>query len=180
MTLNELISDLDMDGLSPVEYFEQIAALLEHDKPIPYDLFFSILSQTPTDELGEWLALYFDELFDNIPDAGQELFALLESIRQQLALLWRSPHSAEARLRLIEELHRFKHWYTKPDAVGADGTSCSVLEALTLYRARSLGEPEHTFRFDACLEYPLDTLSLPLGAFEPIDIEAAAEADPEE
>lgn len=177
MTLKELMNELDMDELSPLKYFEQMATLLEYDESIPFDIFYSVLSKTSSEELGEWIDLYFEELTDNIPDAEQDFFTLLESIRQRLTLLLQSTESAEARLRLTEELHRFKHWYTKPGAAKADQIPCSVLDAVTLYRAQRLGEPEHKYRFEDCLDYPLDELSLHLGTFEPIELNGEPESD---
>jgi hypothetical protein len=123
--------------------------------------------------------MYFEELTDNIPDSDQDFFTLLESIRQRMTLLLQSTESAEARLRLMEELHRFKHWYTKPGAAKADQISCSVLDALTLYRSQRLGEPEHTYHFEACLDYPLEELSLHLGTFEPIELDGEPESGPQ-
>lgn len=177
MTLKELMNDLEMEELSPLKYFEQLATLLEYDESIPFDIFYSILSNTSSEELGEWLDLYFDELTDNIPDSDQDLFALLENIRQRLTLLLQSTESTDARLRLMEELHRFKHWYTKPEAARADQMPCSVLDAVTLYRAQRLGEPEHKYHFENCLDYPLDELSLHLGTFKPIELDGEPESD---
>ncbi len=180
MTLKELMNDLEMDVLSSLDYFEQLAALLEYDEPIPFDIFYSVLSRTDTEELAEWLTYYFDELADNVPDSAQDLFTLLESIRQRLTLLWQTPEAPEARLRLLEELHRFKHWFTKPGGARTDGQDCTVLEALTLFRSQRLGEPAHSCSFQEFLDYPLDELSLHLGAFAPIDLVSEAEEDPGE
>ncbi len=180
MTLKDLMNDLEMDELEPLEYFEQLATLLEYDEPIPFDIFYSALSRTETGELAEWLVYYFDELSDCVPDSAQDLFALLDSIRQRLTLLWESPESKEARLRLVEELHRFKLWFTKPGGARTDGTPCTVLEALTLYRSQRLGEPAHDYSFEESLDYPLEELSLHLGSFSRIDLAGDTEPEPEE
>jgi hypothetical protein len=180
MTLNELLKELEMEEPSSLEYFEQLASLLEYDEPIPFDIFYSALSPTSSEELGEWLELYFDELSDSIPDAEQDLFSLADSLRQRLGLLWQSSGSEEARRTLVEELQRFQNWYTKPGGASVDGAPCSVLEALTHFRAQKLGEPPRTYDFQPSLDYPLEELSLHLGAFEPIGVDLGEEAELEE
>jgi len=180
MTLDELLKEMEMEEPSPLEYFEQLTSLLEYDAPIPFDIFYSALSATRSEELGEWLELYFDELSENIPDAEQDLFSLSDSLRQRLALLWQSSGSEEARRTLVEELQRFQNWYTRPGNAIVDGIPCSVLEALTHFRAQKLGEPARTYDFRPSLDYPLEELSLQLGAFEPIGLDPEQEDEPDE
>ena len=170
MKLQKLMEMLNMEDLADFEYFEQLADLLEYEDEIPFDLFYTILSQVEREVIGELLENYMDELSDNLPDETTELFTLIETIKQRLLLLAENLEEPNIRRTFTEELYRFRMWFIKPDAVSVDGASCSLLDAVTLYRAEKLGENKHQYDFEDCLDYQMDEISMELGAFDKIDI----------
>lgn len=170
MKLQELMEMLNMENPADFQYFEQLADLLEYDDEIPYDLFYTVLSEVESETMGELIENYMDELSDNLPEHTTDLFTLVETIKQRLLLLAQDLEIPETRRTFTEELFRFRLWYTRPDAVLVDGAACSLLEAITLQRAEKLGENKHQYDLEDCIDYELEEITMNLGEFSPIDI----------
>jgi len=170
MKLQELMDILYLEEPEDFEYFEQLADLLEYEDDIPFDIFYSVLSRVEGAVIGEILENYLEEISDNLPDYTTDLFTLVETIKQRLLLLAENLDDPTTRRSFIEELYRFRQWYIKPDAASVDGVKCSLLEAITFHRAEKLGEDNHKYDFEDCLDYQIEEISMSLGEFDKIDV----------
>lgn len=175
MTLNELFKKLDMDGPADMEYFEQLADLLEIEEDIPFDLFYVALSEITPENAGELVENYFEDLIKAAPDDEDDLVLLMDSLQQNLMLLAQDLEGADARRSFAGQLYRFREWYKKPGTALVDGEAASLFEALIQAREDALSGGSHDFDFSGCLDFKLDDVSYGLGRFSAIDITADGE-----
>jgi len=166
----ELMDMLDMDELYDFEYFEQLADLLECEEDIPFELFFEVISEAGSEVMSELIELYMEELSDNIPDSSAELFTIVETIKQRLLLLTETLQEEETKRTFAEELYRFRQWYTDTHGATANEEPCSILQAVTLRRAENLGGEKMRYGFENSLDYPMEEISIGIGAFEKIEL----------
>ena len=170
MTLKELYAKLDMEGPADFEYFEQLADLVESEEDIPFDLFYSVLSQVSSETMTELAGNYMEEISEALPDGTDDLFSLVDSIQQRLLLLADSLEVPDNRRSFVEELYKFRDWYRKPGNASVDGEETSILDAVACAREEALGEPAHEYDFAKALDYDLAELSASLGRYGKVDV----------
>ncbi len=170
MTLKELYEKLEMEGPGDFEYFEQLADLIECEEDIPFDLFYSALSQVSGETMTELTGNYMEEISEALPDDLDDLFSLIDSIQQRLLLLADSLENPENRRSFAEELYKFRKWYRDPELALVDGRRTSVLDAVACAREESLGGPEREYDLSAALDYDLKELSASLGTYSKVDV----------
>lgn len=167
MNLEEVLELLEIDSPSEFEYFEHLAELLECAEEIPYDAFFSVLREVDSSVLLELLDSYFEDSLQGIPDEATDFYTLMVTIKQSLLGLATDFTTLEQRRQFVDELYRFRSWYTFEGIVHCtnqeDGrvNDIPVVEALSLYRQEKLGEARYGYDFSDVLDYPVDEYSVP-------------------
>ncbi len=170
MTLKELYKAIDIDSPKDLEYFEQFAELLEMPGDVDFDLFYMALSEIEPETAGDLTENYFEELMNAVPDEENELVSLLDSIEQNLLFLAENLDKDDTRRSFVQQLFKFREWYTKPGKALSDGKPLSVLEAVFTAREDKLTGEGHTLDFSKALDYELDDTAYGLGSFSKIDI----------
>ena len=179
MTLAELYEMLDMDSPADFEYFEQFADLMESEEDIPFDLFYSVISEASPETMTELTGNYMEDLSNSLPDQFEDLFTIVDSVQQRLLLLCENLDSGSSRRDYANELYRFREWYHKADGASVDGAACCVMDAAAGARSEKFSGTEHTYDFTPSLSYDLDDLSVDLGSFSKIDLLKTEEAEEE-
>ena len=170
MTPEELFDIIELDSPEEFEYFEQLAALLESEEDIPFDLFYTALSKVSGETLGEIIENYFEELSNGLPDSSNDMVSLIDGIQQRLLMLCESLENEDSRRDLAEELYKFRLWYNNPEYAEVDGKKCSVMDAVYTNRAEKMGGKTHSYDFPGETEYEQSELVMNLGSFEKIDV----------
>ncbi|MGI6732875.1 MAG: hypothetical protein ACOX4J_01685 [Anaerovoracaceae bacterium] len=162
MNIEEVLALLEIDSPDEFEYFEHLAELIECPEEISYDAFFAVLDEVDPATLADLLDSYFEELFNSIPDDATDFFTLMTTIHQVLIGLCQSSEFKDHRHYFVDELFRFRNWYTFESVVHcydpSDGLTSDVpiMEALVLYRMEKLGEKNYIYDFTDCMDYPLE------------------------
>ncbi|HQC35844.1 MAG TPA: hypothetical protein PL035_02035 [Bacillota bacterium] len=170
MTLSELYNALEIDDPRELEYFEQLAELLEMEEHIPYELFAMALSGLSPESAAELAGNYMEELSGGLPEGFDDLFFIIESIQQRLLLHCGNQDEERGLKDFTEELYRFREWYHKEGNASMDGKDCSVMEAAACLRGMRFSGEEKSVDFSGALDYKIEELSVGLGAFRKIDI----------
>ena len=172
MTEKELYGLLEIDSPEDVEYFEQLADLLECDEEIPEDLFRHALSAIRAENAGEFAENYLAELTNAIPEgiAAEDLSEALEAMQQRLMLLAEDLDEGENRADFLTELYKLRNWLHEEGGATIDGGPCTMLEAFTEMRAEKLGVAEHSYGLDSFPDLMPEEISYNLGRFEKIDL----------
>jgi len=177
----KLLKMLDMDTPADLEYFEQLAELLEMDEDVDLDDLCELVSEADAQTLQELVHNYFEELTGNLPDDAQDVFSTADAIGQRLTMLAGSEAGdGAARQRFGEELYSFRSWLTSPEGAFVDGRPCSVLDAVTSCRMERFGGETHSYDFSPSLDYRLDELSIDLGTYSRVDVVRTPDDDEEE
>ena len=166
MDKDRLYELLDIEEPEDFQYFENIAALLETDEEIDYDVLYALLSAVDRDVLAQLIHDYFEELADYIPDDATELYLLLDKVK--LALIGMSKNADEENVRaaLCEELLRFGCWYARDltvvtTAIGSEEEEVhTVRDAIALARLEKLEGDKYSYDFSDAVAYPLDEYSM--------------------
>ena len=172
MTKDELYGLLEIDSPEDVEYFEQLADLLESDEDIPEDLFGLALSAIRAENAGEFAENYLAELMNAIPEevSAEDLSEVLDAMQQRLMLLAEDLDEAQNRDDFITELFKLRNWLHEEDGASIDGDPCTMLEAFTEMRAEKLGLSRHSYDLDNFPDLTPEEFTYNLGAFEKIEL----------
>ena len=168
MRIEEILELLEIDSPDEFEYFEHLAELIECPEEISFDAFYSLLSQVDSSMISELLDSYFEDLSTGIPDDATDFFTLITAIHQSLSGLCRSGENKSQKRYFIDELFRFRNWYTFDslahcrDLEGGFSYHMPAIEALSLYRMEKLGENKYEYDFTDALDYRLDEFTVPV------------------
>ncbi|MBR5640770.1 MAG: hypothetical protein IKW92_01395 [Firmicutes bacterium] len=172
MTEKELYELLEIDRPEDVEYFEQLADLMEADEEISEDLFRHALSAIRAENAGEFAENYLAELMNAIPEelSAEDLTEALDAMEQRLLLLAEDLDEAQNREDFIAELYKLRNWLHEEAGASLDGDPCTLLEAFTEMRAEKLGAVSHEYGLDSFPELMPEEISYNLGRFEKIEL----------
>lgn len=180
MTLADLFEMLDMDTPADFEYFEQFADLMESEEDIPFDLFYSVISEASPETMTELTGNYMEDLSNALPDDYDDLFTIVDSVQQRLLLLCENLDDSDSRRDYANELYRFRRWYHREDGAFVDGKPCCVMDAAARARSEKFSGTEHVYDFSPSLGYELEDLSVGLGSFREINLVESEEPEEEE
>lgn len=180
MTLAGLFEMLDMDTPADFEYFEQFADLMESEEDIPFDLFYSVISEASPETMTELTGNYMEDLSNALPDDYDDLFTIVDSVQQRLLLLCENLDDSDSRRDYANELYRFRQWFHKEDGAFVDGKPCCVMDAAARARSEKFSGTEHVYDFSPSLGYELENLSVGLGSFREINLVESEEPEEEE
>lgn len=181
MGIEEILELLEIDSTDQFEYFEHFAELIECTEEISYEAFYSLLKDIDPALLSELLNEYFEEIIQGIPDDATDFHVLMMTILQQLSGFAAEEINTESRRLFIEELFRFRNWYTFDSQVPCTHRldqrvdTLPAAEALSLYRMEKLGEASCSFDFSQALNYPIEEYSISF-AYQ-LDKEGAGEIE---
>ena len=172
MNKDELYALLEIDTPADLEYFEQLADLLETEESISRALFEDVLSEISPENAGEFTENYLADLLNAVPEDAdaEELTSALDAMQQRLMLLAQDLDEGENRADFAAELHKFKDWLHTEEGVLVDGEPLSMLEAFTEMRAEKLGAASHTYDLGTFPSLVPEELTFDLGRFEKIDL----------
>ena len=172
MTQRELYEFLEIDSPEDVEYFEQLADLLESDEDISEDLFRHALSAIRVENAGEFAENYMAELANAIPEetSAEDLTEALDAMEQRLLLLAEDLDEEQNRDDFITELFKLRNWLHEEAGASLDGDPCTLLEAFTEMRAEKLGVASHEYGLDTFPDLTPEEISYNLGRFEKIEL----------
>jgi len=158
MNIEEVLELLEIDSPDEFEYFEHFAELMECAEEITYEAFYAVLKEVEPETINELMDSYFEDILQDASD----FYTLMATIRQCLIGLASGISGSDSRRLFVDELFRFRNWYTFDSVVHcrckADGLTSElpVVEALALYRLEKLGEENYEYDYSDCLEYPLE------------------------
>lgn len=172
MTEQELYTLLEIDRPEDMEYFEQLADLLESDGEISEPLFRQVLSAIRTENAGEFAENYMGELSNAIPEhvSAEELTEALDAMEQRLLLLAQDLDEPQNREDFAAELYKLRRWLHEEGGASVDSVPCTLLEAFTEMRAEKLGLASHSYGLDAFPDLTPEEISYNLGRFEKIEL----------
>lgn len=184
MKIEDVLELLEIDSPDEFEYFEHLAELIECPEEISYDAFYAVLNEVDPTTLTDLLDSYFEDLFNGIPDDATDFFTLMTTIHQALIGLCQASEFKEHRHFFVDELFRFRNWYTFDSVVHchdlSDGLTVDIpiVEALALYRLEKLGEKKYSYDFFDCMDYQLEEYTHTLSSITGLlDIEMDEETD---
>lgn len=162
MDLNELMEMLEIEEPSEFEYFENFADLVESDEIIPEETLYQLFSQTDPKTVSELINNYFEDILEAMPESSADMFTLLENIKRSLIGLLKTSDEDSLLRHFVEELFRFKTWFSVESEVGCKSLAdeeekiLPLRDALILSRLEKMEEDEYQYDFEECLKYEID------------------------
>lgn len=169
MDKEELYEMLDIEDPSEFAYFENIAALLECGEDIEFDHVAEIIGGADKDVLSGIIDDYFEEITDFVPGAETEVFTILENVRKSLVGLCRNIEDETTETKLIEEIERFRRFYSIESKVyctdkqNFNEKEYTLMDALVLSRMERLGETAYEYDFSELGGYPIEEYVMSFG-----------------
>lgn len=166
MNYSELIDYLEIENGSEIQYFEEMADLIESDEHIEHDALLRIFGEIESLTAASLLDEYFNDITRGIPEDYSEMYSLLDQIRLELTGLVRSISSddPDSVLAFTDRFYRFRNWYVYDTEVsvldrnegGSREYEQSVRDAIATARAAKLSGDEFAFDFSSALDYDID------------------------
>lgn len=190
MNYYELTEYLEIENGSQLQYFEEIADLIESDEYIEHEALQTLFSEVDRDITASLLDDYFNDITGGLPEEHSDMFSLLDQIRMELTGLIRniSEDDPDPFFHFTDRFYRFRNWYVYDTEVSvlerdaaSSGTSRereyvqSVRDALATARAAKLSGEEYAFDFSSALDYDIDYYAM---SFSDL-IESADDSDEE-
>ena len=120
--------------------------------------------------LAELIDEYFEEITNFVPGSETEVFSIFENVRRALIGMCRNCEEDETlRSKLMEELERFRRWYSIDsrayctDPATLTEEEKTMRDALLLARLEKLDGSGYQYDFSECMNYPLDEYIVSLG-----------------
>ena len=188
MNYYELTEYLEIEDGSHLQYFEEMADLIESDEHIEHQALQTLFSEVDRDIAASLLDDYFNDITGGLPEDCSELFSLLDQIRMELTGLIRnvSEDDPEPFVQFTDRFYRFRNWYvydTEVSVLQRDPAEInssreyiqSVRDAIATARAGKLSGEEYAFDFSTALDYDIDYYAM---SFTDL-IDSADESDEE-
>lgn len=186
MDLKELLEYLDIDSPEDLEYFENMADLMESDEEFPVETLKELFSDADMEQVSGIISEYFEDILEHVPDEAAEIYSLLNTVRLSLAGMAKNIDDDDEMFTFAEEFERVHQWYamdsvvkcTRIEGEGADLTEpveMPLRDALSMYRMEKLGEEEYEYDFEDCLDFEMDEYVMSFS--ELMDEEDMAETD---
>ena len=186
LTKKELYELLDIDTPADLQYFENLAALLECEDEIDDQVLAQLLDGVEKKTLAELIHNYFEEMTDFLPGDAAEAYGVLERIKFSLMGLARNCDEEDLLSNLTEEIERFRIWYSVESRVYCTSVLTGeeqvlpVRDAVTLARSENLTKEKYEYDYSDCLEYKLDEYIMNFGDLVAAELEEEANAMYEE
>ena len=104
---------LDIESAEDFQYFENLAAFFECEEELDYEDVAALFGAVDQAVLAELIDEYFEEITNFVPGSETEVFSIFENVRRALIGMCRNCEEDETlRSKLMEELERFRRWYS--------------------------------------------------------------------
>lgn len=169
MDKEKLYELLDIDTPADFQYFENLAAMLECDEDIEENILFQLIKEVDKSVLSELIYNYFEEMTDFLPGDAAEAYGTLERVKFALMGLSRSCEEEDILVHLVDELERFRRWYSVESRVyctsiaSGEETALPVRDAVVLARSESLTGEKYEYDYSECMDYPLEEYIMSMG-----------------
>ena len=168
MNYYELIEYLEIGNGSELEYFEEMADLIESDEYIDHEAIMTLFSEMEPTAAAALLDEYFNDITGGLPADYNDMFSLLDRIRLELTGTIRSasPDDPDSMRDFTDRFCRFRNWYVYDTEVSVlnKGTGReyeqTVRDAIASARAGKLSGEEYAFDFSNALDYEIDYYSM--------------------
>jgi len=188
MKKDELYALLDISDASEFEYFEDLATLLECEDDLEENVLFELISGMDRNNLAILINNYFEEVTDFLPGDAAEVYGIFEKVKLALMGMARSCTDENGQLtdetvllNLVDELDRFRMWYSAESKVyctsfgSGEEEVMSLRDALVQARTEKILGDKYEYDFYDCMDYPLEEYIVAFG-----DLVQAAMEDDEE
>ena len=169
MNYYELIDYLDIENGSEMQYFEEMAELIESDEHIDFDALLKLFEETDFETAASLIDEYFEDMTGGLPEEHADFFSLLDQIRMELTGLIRnaSADDPDSVRSFTDRFYRFRNWYVHDTEVSVlercyneDGEDReyeqSVRDAIATARGAKLSGGEFSFDFSQAMDYDID------------------------
>ena len=164
MNYYELIDYLDITHGSELEYFEEMADVIESDEHIDYEALTKLFGEIQPVTAAALLDEYFNEITSGLPADYSEMFSLLDQIRLELTGTIRNAdvEDPDSIRDFTDRFYRFRNWYVYDTEVSVLNRTSgreyeqSVRDAIATARAGKLSGEEFAFDFATALDYEID------------------------
>ena len=172
MNKRELYALLDIESPEEFEYFENLADYLECEEELDYTDVAELFNGVNKDVLAQLCDNYFEEISGFVPGSQTEVFTIFENIRRALVGMCRNCSDDEnLEAKLIEELERFRHWYSIDSEAYCtnlgtmEETRMPLRDAIVTSRVEGIDGNTNKYEYDfsECMHYPLDEYIVSLG-----------------
>lgn len=170
MDISELFELLDIESIEDFVYFDNMAALLESDENIPYDVIHELFYRLDPETAADLVTEYFTDITEGVPESEQEMFELLNNICTVMKGHALNTEDDTHMAKLADEVFRFRNWYNfDTDVVCSENKTgkriiLPVRDALMLYRQEKLQGSEYSYDFSSSCNYEIDEYIVPLEA----------------
>ncbi|NMA93580.1 MAG: hypothetical protein GX975_02850, partial [Clostridiales bacterium] len=111
MTLRKLYEILDIEGPEDLEFFEQLADLMETEGHISAENFAYVLSELNPQTAEEFVETYIEELEQALPEGeGDGIMETLDTMQHRLILLAEELDDEDSRSDFCDELYKLREW----------------------------------------------------------------------
>ncbi|MGX8774134.1 MAG: hypothetical protein ACSW8G_03660 [Bacillota bacterium] len=169
MNYYELIDYLDIGNGSELQYFEEMADLIESDEHIEHEALLKLFEEADFGVAASLIDEYFEDMTSGIPSEYTDIFSLLDQIRMELTGLIRnaSADDPDSIRTFTNRFYRFRNWYVYDTEVSVLDRSGdeegrerefiqSVRDAIATARAGKLSGDEFAFDFSQAMDYDID------------------------
>ena len=113
MNYYELTEYLEIEDGSQLQYFEEIADLIESDEHIEHEALQTLFSEVDRDITASLLDDYFNDITSGLPEEHSEMFSLLDQIRMELTGIIRniSEDDPEPYFQFTDRFYKFRNVY---------------------------------------------------------------------
>ena len=117
MDLKELLEYLDIDSPEDLEYFENMADMMESDEEIPVETLKELFSDADMEQVSGIISEYFEDILEHVPDEAAEIYSLLNTVRLSLAGMAKNIDDDDEMFTFAEEFERVHQWYAMDSVV---------------------------------------------------------------
>ena len=169
MNYYELTEYLEIEDGSQLQYFEEIADLIESDEHIEHEALQTLFSEVDRDITASLLDDYFNDITSGLPEEHSDMFSRLDQIRMERTGCMRkiSEDDPEPYYIFTDRFYKFRNWYVYDTEVSvlqrdaSEGGSSreyiqSVRDAIATARAGKISGEEYAFDFSSALDYDID------------------------
>ncbi len=162
MNIDELREYLDLEEDGGLEYFENLADLLEFEEDIDFNVFYEILKVSNIEALRDLIDNYFEDLGEHLPPDAAEVYAIFSTLKLSLIGIIDTKDEDDLFRSMAEELYRFRQWYTVDSQVVCTNETngkemvMPICESIILHRSEAFGPAKYFYDFSRCLDYTVD------------------------
>lgn len=180
LTKDKLYELLDIDAPRDFQYFENLAELIECEDDIEEGVLAELMEGVDKNVLAELIHNYFEEMTDFLPGDAAEVYGVLERIKFALMGLAKNCEEEDLLVNLVDELERFRRWYSAESRVYCTSISrgeeevVPMRDSITMARTEGLTGDKYEYNYSDCLDYKLEEYIMSFGDLVAAEMEEEA------